>query len=85
MACDIQTLVNESQCIMDCMGKSQMDAAELSILCNLLQSGGGTGTGSVLCGNGAPVADPGVNCAIYYDLTQGDIYKWRDSTGLWDA
>lgn len=83
MSCDPQTLVSEANCILSCMLPHQMKAAEILLLCNLASAS--SSSGAVLCGHGAPVADPGVSCAIYYDLDQGDVYKWRDSTGDWSA
>lgn len=44
---------------------------------------GGSGSGSVLSGNGAPTDDPGVASAIYYDLATGTLYHWNDTTESW--
>lgn len=83
MSCDPQSLASESSCILNCMLPHQMKSAEVLLLCNLASNS--AASGRVMCGNGPPIDDPGVDCAIYYDLQTGDVYKWRDSTGDWSA
>ena len=43
------------------------------------------GVGAVLCGtDDPPVADPGVDCAKYYNVTNGKEWNWNDGAGTWD-
>lgn len=59
------------------------EIAELQLLCeiNAVAGTGGGGSGSVLSGAGAPVADPGVSNAIYTDTTTGNQWYWY--AGAW--
>jgi hypothetical protein len=52
---------------------------EEKILRALGGGGGSGGTGSVISGAGAPVADPGVTTALYVDTNTSTIYSWYSS------
>ena len=58
----------------------------LGMLKQLADAGGTTGaTGGVLCGVlNPPVADPGIDCCIYYNTATGDWWQWNDGAGTWD-
>jgi len=85
MACDLQTLIDESKCFL-CQPIGQLYYIELAILCQIATSGGAAGTGgSVLQGNGPPGSPP-VNAtvpAIYTDLLNGQLYTWNVVTQAW--
>ena len=40
-------------------------------------AGGGSGGSGVTCGVGDPVAAPSGSCGLYYDTTNGDLWKWN--------
>lgn len=46
-------------------------------------TGGGGGTGEVLCGTDDPTDDPGVDCAVYYRTDNYAMWKWHDGSGTW--
>lgn len=50
---------------------------------NTTGSSGGA-TASVSGGDADPVADPGVDYAIYYNRTTGVIWQWNDTAGAWE-
>lgn len=85
MACDLQTLITEGRCF-SCQPLGQLYYIELALLCQIAAAGGAAGTGgSVLQGNGAPVAAPAnpLLPAVYTDLATGVIYTWRVDTQVW--
>lgn len=83
MACDITTLLSgacDNGFDKIAQNEPLYRAIELQLLCEISEGGGG-GSGSVLSGSGAPVADPGVSSAIYFDEDTGVQYNWYD--GSW--
>lgn len=77
MACNLETL--QQQLCDSGIGKVSDQNQLLQIIAQLIcdgAGGGGGGSGSVLSGVGAPVADPGVDAAIYFDTATGVQYNW---------
>lgn len=75
---DGQTLITEAGCL-NCVVPPGM--VPYLILQAMRDSAGGGGSGSVLSGAGAPVADPGVTAAIYIDTNDNTTYLWH--SGAW--
>jgi hypothetical protein len=75
---DIQTLFDDSPCIAT-LTPDQL--AQIEVL--LSQA---SGSGSVLTGNGAPVAPPSnqAGAAIYFDRVAGIFYGWNTVTLAWE-
>jgi len=80
MATSADTLLAETKCYA-CYGASLPQLLELGLLNQIAASSGGGGSGSVLSGVGAPVADPGVSAAIYFDTATGVQYNFY--SGAW--
>lgn len=76
-----QELATESGCLQCVIPVGLLPYAILAALRDSGIGGGGGGSGSVLSGAGAPVADPGVTTAIYFDTSNGTQYNWY--SGAW--
>lgn len=81
--CDPNALLASGACF-QCLSPGQAAIAELQLLCDISESGGG-GSGGVFQGSGAPVAPPANpdSPAIYTDLDDGVIYTWNVVTQAW--
>lgn len=57
---------------------SDFQAAQLFLLNTIATNGtgGGGGSGEVLCGAVPPVAAPATSCALYYDTVSTALYYW---------
>ena len=86
--CDVDALLAEAkESRICCLNMQQKQVLMIQLLCEIYNAGGGGGggTGGVLCGLlDPPVADPGVNCAVYYHLSNGKMWQWNDPAGTWD-
>jgi len=76
---DAQTLINEANCLTCVIPPGMVPYLLLQAMRN--SGSGGGGSGSVISGAGAPVADPGVSAAVYFDTTNGTQYNWY--SGAW--
>jgi len=76
---DVDTLMTEAACL-QCVPPGTIPYLILQAIRDG-GIGGGSGSGSVLSGAGAPVADPGVSAAIYFDENTGVQYNWY--SGAW--
>lgn len=78
MACDPQTLINNSSCIA-CNIPTGMQVPVLIYLLCQIQSGGGVGGGvQVFAASGAPTTQvPANNAGVYYDYTNKITYYWN--------
>lgn len=77
---DIQTLFTDSPCI------GGLLEGQLDQITALLINAGGSGTGSVLEGDGPPVTPPinPATAAIYYDRVTGEFHGWNTLTQAWE-
>jgi hypothetical protein len=82
--CDLQSLLNDAKCFA-CLSPYQLQLTIVSLLCELNQSVGTgiSGVTGVFSGVGAPVADPGIPSATYYDTSTGAFYYWNNVTSTW--
>jgi len=55
----------------------------LGVECEILQAGGLGGGTCISCGVADPVADPGCNCAYYYNKLTGAEWIWDDDFTIW--
>ncbi|MFA7243463.1 MAG: hypothetical protein WC091_25430 [Sulfuricellaceae bacterium] len=83
MACDLTTI--QTDACTSGIGKVQ-DPIQLlqliaQLVCEAAEGGGGGGSAYVISGVGAPVADPGVTAAIYFDTATGVQYNFY--SGSW--
>ena len=86
MACDVKSLAAASACF-NCISDLKLFAAiQTQLLCDILAAvtGGTPGASGVICGNlNPPVADPGVDCQLYYNETTGGLWYWANPSGIW--
>lgn len=75
-----QGLITEANCLL-CLVPPGLVPYLMVQAIRGISGGGGGGSGSVLSGAGAPVADPGVSAAVYFDETTGAQYNWF--SGAW--
>lgn len=80
----VNALLEAAKCY-NCSGVNLL-LLELGLLKVILDAGGmGGGSGGVLCGVlDPPVADPGIDCCLYYNTATGGMWQWNDGTGAWD-
>jgi len=85
--CDPNTLIADAKCF-DCLLPYQLQLVTVQLLCEIKNtindSGGGSGTGCVLCGDTDPREAPeDCECAVYYDRATGRLWYWNDTTTAW--
>lgn len=84
MACNLAELAEASKCF-DGMSDRRLEMAKTYLLCQLVDTG--LGSGAVMQGSGDPTglvtpADP-TSAAIYTDLDTGILYTWNVVTQAW--
>ena len=84
MACDATTLLEEGKCYA-CMGEKQMAIAELALLCQLVEAGGGTGAAQQIYSGIAPPVTPDnpLLPAVFYPDGGGSLSQWDVDTQGW--
>lgn len=83
MSCDPAHLLEEAKCLL-CLNHQQMDAVEVSLLCQLGSIGGPvSGGGSVLTGEGDPAIVPTTDAAVYTDILNSAFWQWDHNLAQW--
>jgi hypothetical protein len=81
-----QSLMDAAKCF-GCLSPSQIAAIQTQLLCELLNAGGGGGTGAACIFSGAidPVGAPAGGCtnALYTNTATSAFFYWDNVHGAW--
>jgi hypothetical protein len=82
--CSAQNLVTQAACFLPCIAAGAADSIIIYLLCQIASgsSGGGGGSGSVLCGTVDPTTGPTGSCGIYYRSDTGGFWYWNGSAWI---
>lgn len=80
--CNVSDLLASTGCLA-CLTPQQLQIIQTQLLCEILHVDTQVSNSGVECGTVDPVADPGVNCKVYYRSDTGAFWIWRESTAAW--
>jgi hypothetical protein len=81
-SCNVSDLMANAGCL-TCLPPAALQVVQTQLLCEILHANNQVSNSGVECGTVDPVADPGVECKIYYRSDTGAVWIWRESTAAW--
>lgn len=84
MACDPNELIEQAKCLNACIPQGMMAAVNTSLLCQIVDAGGGTGGAVQVYIDRAPAApDNPALPALSYPTGGGPLQQWDVGSATW--